>query len=403
LSNTVSVNDGLVYLELHTTVQFPRELIVDPRDNIDVSALVAGRPLVFAPGPETALSVGGDSLVPWQALDSLTVTCPNLGARRDVRPAVDVTGLTAIAAFTTEIAPVPVQASLGDDLWVLQRRFTDASNVQSLHYIAALHRADVDQAPGMTADATGTFAPLAESVLTMDLRLSQFATVAGVTAADVHGRVALEYQPLGLPRGFGTELDSRDLATFDLAKVLQDGALALSYGNPFPSSWPTYVELSTSSTQVDLALPGTPPFKLSGGLSVEMPLADAQRAPIVPMVGPVRDLRIDGMPVAQATQVSETATLDWQPPTVGTVAGYTVEVYSLTASSGPTPFTLFDQVARLYTAQPTVQLVPGLLSTGKTYFYQVTALAGGIDVLAAPHLVTGPLGASRTLSAKFTR
>ena len=54
-------------------------------------------------------------------------------------------------------------------------------------------------------------------------------------------------------------------------------------------------------------------------------------------------------------------------------------------------------------SQTSVQVVPGLLEVGKTYFYQVVALSGDIDVRASPHMVNGPLSISRVLSGKFTR
>jgi hypothetical protein len=60
-------------------------------------------------------------------------------------------------------------------------------------------------------------------------------------------------------------------------------------------------------------------------------------------------------------------------------------------------------VARFFTTDTTVQVVPKVLGAGKSYFYGVTAVTGSVDIKSAPYLAQSTIGASTALSEQFAR
>jgi hypothetical protein len=396
---TIEVDDGLVYLDLRGDFAANHEYIVGPADEVDAGSLVAGRGL--QPGPGAPLSFGGDGLLPWRTDDQLVMTCPDIETTRflGVGTSLVQQGATTFGPTVFDTLPMLLSAAKGDELWILQQRKDTVDGVTYQHYERALHQAAIEQSAGTTADTSGTFtAPSAEQ-LDLDIRISQFAAAAGAPADKLGATVDVVYQSFGMPRTFGTVGEHRVLTFVDLSKITQDKVISLPYGNPFPASFATFVELQASSPQKDYALPGTLPLLLGGGLSLEAPIAEAEAAPIVPRIGQVHDLLVDGAP-ASAAHASQAPTLAWQPPTLGTATAYVVDVFGLSVEQGSS-FTRLDDVARLFTTEASVQVPPGVLKAGGTFFYEVTALSGGIDVKAAPHRVTGAYGASRTLSDPF--
>ncbi|HET7504192.1 MAG TPA: hypothetical protein VFK02_24395 [Kofleriaceae bacterium] len=334
--------------------------------------------------------------------DQLVATCPNIESTRYLSGGGSPVqqGATSFGPTVHDSFPMLLSAAQGDELWILQLRQDTVDGVTYQHYERVLRDAAIEQSPGTTTDTSGTFiAPSAEQ-LDLDVRMSQFAAAAGVTADQLGAKVDVVYQSFGMPRTFGTVGELRVLASLDLSRLTQDTVISLPYGNPFPASFATYVELKANLPQKDYALPGTLPLLLGGGLSLEAPIGEAEAAPLVPRIGPVHDLLVDGAPPSPAAHASQTPTLAWQAPTLGTPTGYVVDVFALTVAQGSL-FTSLDHVARLFTTEASVQVPPGAVQAGGTFVYQVTALSGGIDVRAAPHRVTGAYGTSRTLSDPF--
>jgi hypothetical protein len=397
---TITVDDGLVYLELRGEFQAQREFIVDPADQVEAGSLIVGD---FIAGPGAPLTYGGDGLLPWRGDDSLVAVCPNAAATRFPGAGSPLVQLNATTFGPSVVNDLPrlISAARGDVLWILQQRRDSVDGVSYRHYERTLEKPSIEQTPGSTVDVQGSFIAPAADQLDLDVRLSQFAAVAGVAPDKLKASLNVVYQPFGMPRTFGTVGDSRDLVELDLSQLSQDKVISLPFGNPFPSGFALYVELQVNTTTKDYALPGTRPLVLGGGLYLEAPLGEAEAAPLVPLIGPVSGLFVDGAPAGQAAHVSQTPTLAWQAPAPGKASGFVVDVFRLSVPQGSS-FTNLEDTARFFTTQTSLQIPPGVLQTGQTYFFEVTALSGGIDVRSAPHHVTGAYSASRTLSDRFT-
>lgn len=393
----VSVGDGVVYLEL----DFGQEFIVAPADTFNATGPVVGRLAVY--DPNTSLVLHGDGLLPWRSGDGLEMAIPNHqgGGNRTLILSPLANGATQFGPLDAPLT-APVHASQGDEFWLLQTRSDNAGSVSYAHIVQAAHRGDVEQAAG-TTDSTGTLTAAVEQTLALDIRLSQFAALTGTAPGELAGSARLVAHPYGVPQWFLVGTSGASMVSLNLSKLGNDPVVSLSYGNPFPSEWPQYLELTVDSFTKSYALPGADSAVFSGQLHLELPSRDATTAPIVPLVGPARDLLVNGQPPAQAGAVSETPTLAWQAPAFGSAQGYVVSIARLQLSGGTTPRTQLFGVTNIYTAETSVQLVPGILETGKTYFFTVTAVAGAIDVRSAPHRANGAYGTSVAASDTFAR
>lgn len=164
------------------------------------------------------------------------------------------------------------------------------------------------------------------------------------------------------------------------------------------------VRLTMNSFPGVYAVPGATQVLVVQGLQyVEMPLDMVRTTPLVPMIGPALGLLIDGNPPSRTAPVSETPTLTWQPPAVGSASAYVVSIHEL-ALQGAGDTRGYDRVvAQFFTTETTVQVVPKVLVASKAYFYGVTAVTGSVDIKSAPYLAQGTIGASTVLSGQFTR
>jgi hypothetical protein len=395
-------DDGVLYLAMIGDFQYPQEFVVDPVDGVDVGSLHVGRQ--GSPVTGSRLSLGGGGLLAWRSGDQLAVTVPNMDFTRfptGGAPTLIAMGATMFAPTAIDGLDPPISAALGDALWVLQQRRDIVGDVTYDHFVRALVLAGIEQTGGATIDATGTFVAPAADQLDLDVRLSQFAALPGVDPAHLGAIATVNYQPFGAPRGFGTITEFRELVRADLSKVAGDTQLALPFGNPFPPAFALVAALDVNAAAKDYALPSTQPLRLSGGFHVEAPLAEAEATPLVPTIGPVSGLLVDGTPAGPGAHPSLAPTLSWQAPALGHATGYVVDVLGLSLETGGA-FTRLEQVARFFTVSTQLAMPPNMLTAGHKYFYQVTAVSGGLDVRAAPHEVTGAYATSRTLSDPFT-
>jgi len=157
-----------------------------------------------------------------------------------------------------------------------------------------------------------------------------------------------------------------------------DVVFDLDYGNRFPPEWAEFTILETSFS---LAYPGN--LSGFGSASVFGPPQLLAAIPVEPLVGPPRDLRLEGQDAqANLTGLGTTPTLSWSPPSIGTVSRYLVDIRHLSGG-----LTMSDVVAWIYTAETSTPIPPGLLVPGQTYSIAVYAEAGSPTAMAHPLLV----------------
>jgi hypothetical protein len=94
----------------------------------------------------------------------------------------------------------------------------------------------------------------------------------------------------------------------------------------------------------------------------------------MPRVGPPRDLRINGaVATGLLTSVGLQPLVSWTAPSVGTPDYYSLRLYELFATSSGATSRL--QLTTFTTAQTQLRLPPGVLTPGKSYYLQVTAVS----------------------------
>jgi hypothetical protein len=164
----------------------------------------------------------------------------------------------------------------------------------------------------------------------------------------------------------------------------------VSFGNPYPATWTPFLDYydfvvyniqpSNASAPLQFAL-------ANRVVSAQLPTASS---PIVPLVGPPLNPQIDGKSLFQDQVISGTnPVFSWQPPSVGTASGYRIRVYELDVNNGTTSLNL---KGGFYVTGTSVQLPPGVLSSGKTYTFAIDSLYRQSDIGANPNLETMPEG-----------
>jgi len=169
-----------------------------------------------------------------------------------------------------------------------------------------------------------------------------------------------------------------------------DVSVSVPYGNPFSEQWQEYGGVFAYDY---LYLPvGDSATILTRMSYVSVETAEAIKGgPIVPLVGVVRTVTIDGADGFTASELaSATPTISWGAPTVGTAHGYILSVMrrELLIDSG---MTRIEHVATLRTTRSSIRLPPGLLDSGSSYVFQITsACVPSETLLEAPYRRTLP-------------
>jgi hypothetical protein len=244
---------------------------------------------------------------------------------------------------------------------------------------------DITQADGGSVTANGAMVevPQDQSV-SLDLRPTAFAShipAVNPNAVDVNfGAFIVTLPGAGMYGGFG---NSADLFLMELGDSSPDVNLGtINYGNPYPAAWGTLL-FAVNTVRVSYTAPGaSTPRNVNGTIMVSGDTASLTAGPIQPAVSPVQDLRVNGMSAFDdQSGVTETPTLSWSAPEIGSDVFYHLFVEELTNDNGASRVTV---LASLYTKDTQVDLPPGILDAGGTYFVRVRATAAPIDVAMHP-------------------
>jgi hypothetical protein len=158
----------------------------------------------------------------------------------------------------------------------------------------------------------------------------------------------------------------------------------LAYGNPFPG-WSEGLSASIIAT-AQVQVPGTPhAASAQVRVGVSFPASKASAGPIVPLVGPVQDPRVNGASAfGGLTGVTTTPTLSWKAPALGAPAGYRVRIVPYQIQNG-SPVELSSYWSSLVTTDTSVTLPPCVLNGGEAYAAIITAISTGVDLGAHPN------------------
>jgi hypothetical protein len=142
------------------------------------------------------------------------------------------------------------------------------------------------------------------------------------------------------------------------------------FGNPYPSAWPLWAIASTD-VYVDQGQ------GLGTWVSVDVfgSLEALTGRPIIPIVGPPRELQVNGVSATRTVGgAGTTPTISWKAPALGTPDGYGVGI----SQEGEDPLgqagqTRLTEVASFSLTGTSLRVPPGVLQDGSRYVIQVRA------------------------------
>jgi hypothetical protein len=119
------------------------------------------------------------------------------------------------------------------------------------------------------------------------------------------------------------------------------------------------------------------------------------------VLGPVSNPMVDGASFFSGqTVLTTTPTLSWSVPSLGSTTGYEVGIFSLYADGADS---VAEPAGELLTTTTSVQVPPGLLASGQSYFFCVSAVSEpGKNHNTAPFRHAFPRGVAQALSGVIT-
>jgi hypothetical protein len=344
---------------------------------IEVGYLYANRPdtrpVTISP-TSMVFEVGGMS--PWQETDVIEILSQGAGAFGlpffELTPGV--TSLEGASFDAFEMFPGNlIDGSKGDLLYVTQLVTRDAGGAPYTSIGKVFTPPPFSMQDGQPTTLTGSFSDVPQKTLSVDWKRSAF----GALAKDVHPSAALFDSSFSLVAEYGGT--SRITATIPPAllsfsgdsETVTDFAGELSYGNPFPSAW-GLVATASASFSLSVMLPGADASKLlTGEVYCSTLLGDKSSLTLLPGLGPVEDILVNGKPTADwLTGAGLAPTVSWSPPAMGTAARYRVVLRRLDPNA-PNAGTSF--VGSFSTAETSIALPEGLLGAGNYYYIRVFA------------------------------
>lgn len=245
---------------------------------------------------------------------------------------------------------------------------------------------------GGAMSVTATLSPATAGTLNIDWQRSLYAALRyefGSNATVAYTTFGLSPVPYGFydngwPGYSGTLLNlyPDDSSMDDL------NAMNISYGNPYSAIWGvaggitvgyqrTFSAAAVAGASID---GGTPPMFHSNVFFTQYDrLQDLATSALGMRITPPTDVRVNGLPADGSQSITGTNLIvDWDPPAVGTANGYRVSLREILAdtSRGYVRYQTL-RVASFSLPGDSSQLVvpPGLVATGHTYQFVITALA----------------------------
>lgn len=172
----------------------------------------------------------------------------------------------------------------------------------------------------------------------------------------------------------------------------------LSYGDPFPPTWPRMFQYCQVSA-VTLPRPNstaTDTLYITNQQTTPLP-----SGPVTPILSSVQSPTLNGSSFFQSATLSNTTSLNvgWTPPATGQPSGYVVAVYQLVALPPNNTMTYID-VAGFGTAKTSLT-IPFTLPNG-TYVFTILAVSdAGANMETSPLRHKIPLAQSGVVSAPF--
>lgn len=387
---------------------------------VDAGYTAQGRPDAVALTTPTPLDLTVTNLAPWQAGDQIEMfSTENYSwyfqaeASAGNVPAVDATEL---ANFTFDLSlayagtPHVIEGNhVPPDRFVVAQlaRRTTTSNVSYNAMSRIFEPAPFTVTAGQTTSLTGAFTDVATgSTLALDIK-----------AAAIRASLAEESRPCSVPSNWpygwtiyvlgvagglqhGITGATADFLALDLPIDSPDVAgTDFTYGAPLQGTWGIYGD-ARFLQPCEFTPPGaTSATMLNGGVGLYVAESVQQfgAGPLSVRLSQVRAPTINGNSLYSAnTGIGLTPTLAWQAPTIGTPSFYEVEVWRIYADGDGAGQNA--RVAYFISDQTTLTLPAGVLATGQSYVFGISARKSSRSDASAFNREVLPEYAARILS-----
>jgi hypothetical protein len=391
------------YYWLHSGAQ---NYVWTNRSAIDTGYDTLGTPSRTYPTMETELDLNLTGLNPWQSGDEQQLYVPNINAwlAYDWELQDGATNLFQQVPWTDPL----LDAGKGDTIYVTQLVTTPTAAGLAVNVLGAA-------APPINniTQPDGTEVELDTALDDVEAEASFRGNIAGADFAQLESGVNpsavpdssylyFDVQPGGTDHGWiGT---TPDLVAFDgtdepIRTNIDMGDIA--YANPFPQSWAPFLDY-VHYVRIDYTAPGaTNSTTQYAYLEVQTTDLPNVNTPLAPAIGPIGSPTINGSSLfSRASSVGTMPTLSWTQPSLGSPTGYEIEVFHL-YSDGNDSFT--ELAGDLFTATTSVQIPPGVLTSGNSYYFRISAVfEPGTDYTTTPFRHGFPRAVAQSLSGVVT-
>jgi hypothetical protein len=356
--------------------------------DVDTSYTFPGRDDATIGAAGTMLELDASAIQAWQATDKIEMYAPQLGhyylGAEDIWQDgmglfTPLTGWPAAGATSVDITTSRQNWALpdaghDDQLYFAhfrQQAGTGTPGVTLETILEVLSTPPITMISGATTTVNGAFAavPMATTV-DINVKGSAYTPLrvdmnpAGVVVQDTSGAGVATFP--GRETAWSADLLFANWSQWDAD--VDTGAV--TFASPYLASWPRVIIFSPSWAVALMNRQGTA-FHVPEYVASFTLLDTYDGSPIVPLVGPVHGLTVDGSPAfGPLSATTATPLLAWSAPVVGTPDTYTVEIDELTGMDiGDLPV-----VATFNTTATQVRILPGVLQAGHDYTFSVQAI-----------------------------
>lgn len=364
--------------------------------DVDLGQDHLGRSDAVWPQAATLFTADFIGLNPWKDDDYLWFVNPNLDQAFMWSAA---SANDQIAGFTRTWTGPLSQAAQGDQ-WYVSQVVTKAVGGSEFEYLRkAAPVLSVTQADGSTVNLAGTMANITQGSLALKILGTQFAaqTFSIHSDAQPHStEIELDAQPFTAAKGaIGPTLLLKNRDQDPIVTDLDYGTVG--YGNPYPSTWTPILNVEYEVNVSYTASGADTPVVAQGEVFVSTVQMPAAGSGVGPVIGPVRNIRLDGLDLTQPQTVgSSMPTITWDVPLLGTPTVYQLTIFQLFNNGGESQY---ENVLDIYTSDRFLNLPNGTLATGSEYFFAIRAYyLPGVNLTTSPYRRALPMAYADALT-----
>lgn len=390
---------------------------------LDLGTWRAGRSgMRYAASVPTELAFKLSGLAPWQrGLDLAIISAPAIGFTQVFSedgegisgvPTEGQTGSTLAADWAGAVGGPLLDASRGDQAYALQFRFHEVGGMFVGAPVRAAALPAFTQQDGIALEIDAALvepAPMLRTHIAMDrAAFDRHRADIGVVVSDAVGRgFAISAAASDVSSGFSMQSPPSELVVVEGEGINGTGRLdlgALDVASPYPAS--TVFGFFASGYRVRVERDDGLVAQALAEVGVITNVLPTATAPAAPIIGPVRNVTINGVAASAApTGVGMTPELRWDAPELGTPVEYEVKILAPGGADPTYDFVWYPAaVFHVPGDQTSLVLPPETLIADYPYAIAIRAITHALpaaDAARAPRHIALPYGWADTITPAF--